>query len=138
MQVAHPVSGLGVRVENEGESWWAYLVDGTGEIIADVWVRNRVPAPKSLHRPDYVGRPPPAIVGFDGASPFSGSPGAGPTADWSADGRAVSVTILDLGTVVLASTSRRGWSSNLLRTGPWGQVLDETARADLQRLGLLL
>lgn len=40
-----PGFGLSVAFEDDGRVAYAYLIDSSNQIIADVWLYNRVPAP---------------------------------------------------------------------------------------------
>ena len=70
LQTSHSSSGLALIVEDEGDSWWAYLYDTEAKsIVADVWVRDKITSPSRDELRRYKG-PPPAAVGFDGGTPF--------------------------------------------------------------------
>lgn len=123
LEASHQGSGLALTVEDEGDSWWAYLVDTeVKSIVADAWVRNKIPSPSRDELGRYRGGPPPAVVGFDGGTPFH-DPIDPETFEvtWSPSGKAVQALLGHLGEVVLSSGRRRGFSRMLARSGPWGE-----------------
>jgi hypothetical protein len=50
---ANPGFGLSVAFEDDGRVAYAYLIDSSDQIIADVWLYNRTPAP---HAPEWRDR----------------------------------------------------------------------------------
>lgn len=45
LEFTQPELGLSVVIDDDGRVAYAYLRDGLGEIIGDVWLYNRAPAP---------------------------------------------------------------------------------------------
>lgn len=127
LESIHPTSGFALLVEDEGDSIWAYLLDGQDRaIVADAWVRNKVEAPGSEELANYRGGPPPAVSGFDGGTPFRGRPVEDEfRVNWSGSGMAVHASLGSVGEVVLSSGARRGFSRLLVRSGPWGMQWDD-------------
>lgn len=114
-------------LEDDGTSAWLYLtVPNNRKPIADVWVHNRIAAPPQSEIKKYRGGPPPAASGFADDSDVCQSPDEHEwTLDWHDNGESVILHCDGKPVAMLAASGRRGWSRNLLRDGPWGNVWDD-------------
>lgn len=113
--------------EDDGTSGWLYLCDDKDRApIADVWIHNRIIAPPRSEIEKYRGSPPPAACGYSDDSTICHDPDKHDwTFAWREDGNAVVIHRDGIPMAMLVASDRRGWSRNLLRNGPWGNVWDE-------------
>ena len=91
------------------------------EIVGDVWVYNRVPAPPpervAERRPD----PPPASTEVAGPDALCESPARHAwEVRWSASGHAAALYQDGRAVAFLAAGVARGWSRRLREEGAWG------------------
>ena len=112
--------------EDDGTSAWLYLTEcGIRRPIADIWVHNRIPAPATSEIKNYRGGPPPAANGYVGEGTLCGAPS---NFDWqflwATDGNAVALTKDGQPVAFASSDSKSGWSTGLIKNGPWGCVWD--------------
>ncbi|WP_372720655.1 hypothetical protein [Novipirellula sp.] len=112
--------------EDDGTSAWLYLSGPNDrKPIADVWVHNRIGAPPTSEIKRYRGGPPPAASGFTDNSTICHDPDAHEwTFTWRDDGDAVALHCDGTPIAILIASNRKGWSRNLKRDGPWGNVWD--------------
>lgn len=113
--------------EDDGTSGWLYMsgVDDR-KPIADVWIYNRITAPPPSDIKNYRNGPPPAASGFTDDSTICHDPGSHAwTFVWSDDGDGVVMHCDGEPIAMLVASDRRGWSRNLRRDGPWGNVWND-------------
>lgn len=117
--------------EDDGTSAWLYLSKANDrKPIADVWVHNRISAPPTSEIQNYRGGPPPAASGFADDSTICDDPDAHDwTFTWHDGGDAVAMHRDGIPVALLISSDRKGWSRNLRREGPWGNLWDENKYA---------
>lgn len=113
--------------EDDGTSAWLYLTGANDrKPVASVWIHNRITAPPSSQIKNYRGGPPPAASGFTDDISICHDPDAHDwTFAWRDDGDAVVINCNGIPVAMLVASDRRGWSRNLKRDGPWGNVWDE-------------
>ena len=119
----NPGFGLSVDFEDDGRVAYVYLVDSSGEIIADVWLYNRAPTPSApeWHDPPVAPYLNPAHYVCAQAHP---TPARGPTDisfRWIADPvRGVVVEILLRGDLLgrIWPGAKPGWAAAAARSGP--------------------
>lgn len=122
----HPSSERFAVFEDDGTSAWLYLTEcGTRKPIADTWVHNRIPAPAASEIKNYRGGPPPAANEYIHDGSLCETPS---NSDWqflwATDGNSVALS-KDGQPVAFANTeSKSGWSTNLIKSGPWGCIWD--------------
>jgi hypothetical protein len=123
----HPESRRRATFEDNGTSAWLYLSDpAIGSIIADAWVYNRVPPPPISQLPTYRPDPPPAAEGYARPESLYEDPTAHHwQLQWSNDGESVAVLCDGVALAMIAQATKRCYSRNLIKTGPWGNVWDE-------------
>lgn len=121
-------SGRVAVFEDDDTSAWLYLSGANDrKPIADVWVHNRISAPLTSEIENYRGGPPPAASEFADDSTICNDPDAHDwTFTWSDDGDQVVLHCDDTPVALLVASDRKGWSRNLRRDGPWGNMWDET------------
>ncbi|MFN3150852.1 hypothetical protein [Bremerella sp.] len=114
--------------EDDGTSAWLYLsAPNDRKPVADVWVHNRIEAPPSSEIKSYRGGPPPAAAGYTEDSSIC----LDPTNHcwsfaWDPKGEAVALYCDGHPVAMLVASDRRGWSRNLRRDGPWGNVWSDS------------
>lgn len=128
LQSHNDTSSLVAIFEDDGISAWLYLCGaGNRKPIADVWIHNRIDAPPTSEIEKYRGSPPPAAFGYSDDSTICHDLNKHEwTFAWRKDGDAVAIQRDGIPMAMLVASDRRGWSRNLLRNGPWGNVWDES------------
>ncbi|MEM6691689.1 MAG: hypothetical protein AAF664_19825 [Planctomycetota bacterium] len=122
IQSLHEVSHRLAIFEDDGTSGWLYL-SAPDELkpIGDVWVHNRIEAPPVADIKNYFGGPPPAAAGYTEDSLRCHDPEDHSWSfAWDVTGEIVALLCDGCPIALLASFERRGWSTKLLRSGPWG------------------
>lgn len=124
----HPDSGRTATFQDTGTSAWLYLSEpGSGKVVADAWVFNRVKAPKASEVHTYHGGPPPAAEGYAGPQALCAHPLKSEwSLQWSTDGESSAVLKDGKAIAMIANGHRRGYSQHLLRSGPWGEPWNES------------
>lgn len=122
----HPDTGLVVTVDDDGRVAYAYLRAPEGDIIGDVWLYNRGPAPESVDWADPREAPfrnprshardldvPPA----ERSSDFS--------VEWQVDGELLLADVKLRGVLLgrLSPGSQPGWAALAKVDGPCAHVL---------------
>ena len=127
LESINDISGRVAVFEDDGVSAWLYLSGANDrKPIADVWVHNRIKAPPTTEIANYHGGPPSAASGFADDSTICHDPDAHNwTYTWHDDGDAVVIHRDGIPVAMLIASERRGWSRNLRRDGPWGNVWSE-------------
>ncbi|MEO1181884.1 MAG: hypothetical protein AAFX51_13795 [Cyanobacteria bacterium J06636_28] len=119
----HPDSDRFAVFEDDGTSAWLYLTEsGSQKIAADVWIYNRFDAPPTSEIKSYPGNPPPAAIGYASDTALCEAPQAHNwQIIWSHDGQSVALAKdgVPVGCIILAS--RKNYSRELLKDGPWGK-----------------
>lgn len=124
----NPVSHRWAIFEDDGLSAWLYLTEPDSEkIMADCWIYNRVqnPLPANHYVSKGVASPAPANY-IEGAAVMIAVDASNFGFVWPEDGE--SVSFLDGNSLLgfIAAGQKRGYSRNLNKIGPWGNVLDES------------
>lgn len=123
------LTGYSAVFEDDGRVAYAYLLDGD-EIVADVWLYNRGPAPPEPEWRD------PSRMPFANPEGFASVERLAPAADesevgfrWrhSTEGAVASLDVLLRGEVVgrLKPGSKPGWAKLAARDGPLARVLED-------------
>ena len=135
LESLNEVSSRVAVFEDDGTSAWLYLSGAdAGKPIADVWVHNRISAPPKSEIKNYRGGPPPAASGFADDSTICDEPDAHNWMfAWHDDGDSVALLCDDTPVALLVAWERRGWSRNLRRDGPWGNVWDDNQYAAIAK-----
>ena len=112
-----------VVVEDDGKVGYAYLIDESGRICADVWLYNRCPAPVKSNWENQEAVPfanpiayihnAPQFLLPDGSSDIS--------VDWDSDKAKIMIGNQVIG--VLIDGSRPGWAIQARNDGPLAKVL---------------
>lgn len=120
----HSVSRRFADFEDDGMSAWLYLTErDTRHVVADAWVYNRIAPPSREEVASFRPSPPPAAVGFARDTALCASPERHQWAFlWSADGESVAVTKDGQPVACIIAGKERGYSRELVRDGPWGNV----------------
>jgi hypothetical protein len=128
LSVQHPESMRHAIVSDEGASVWLYLTEpASSRPSADCWLFNTIPAPTDLSNFQSRNGPPPAIQQF--ATPSSQRQPPNPTEVtflWSSDGHSIALLIKGELFGFICAGDRKGFSKNLLTSGPWGAPVDAT------------
>lgn len=126
LSAQHPKSMRHAILSDEGASVWLYLTEAvSSRPIADCWLFNTIPAPTDLSNFQSRNGPPPATQQF--AAPFSQRQPPNPMEVnfyWSFDGNSVAFFIQDEFFGFVCAGNRKGFSKNLLASGPWGHPMD--------------
>lgn len=123
----HPVSRRWADFEDDGVSAWLYLTEcNTRRVVADAWVYNRIAPPSRDEIPSFRPSPPPVAAGFARDTALYASPEKHEWAFlWSADGKSVAVTKDGQPVACIIAGKKRGYSRELVKDGPWGNVWSE-------------
>ncbi len=113
--------------EDDKVSGWLYLTSANEKKpVGDCWIYNRIKAPSPSEIKNYRNGPPPASSDFCDSNIF-----VLPTDNisiifrWSNDGNAVALIVDNISLGYIIAGNRGGYSRNLIRNGPWGNVFDE-------------
>lgn len=128
LSAQHPKSRRHAIVSDEGASVWLYLTEAaSSRPFADCWLFNTIPAPTDLSNFQSRNGPPPATQQF--AAPSSQRQPPNPTEvtfHWSFDGHSVALFIHGELLGFMCADNKKGFSKNLLASGPWGFPIDTT------------
>jgi hypothetical protein len=118
----NPASGRHAVLEDDGTCAWLYLTEPNGNRpVADVWVYNRVPAPRMEQVASYRPSPPPAAIDYVSEAACLASPLKHRWHFlWSRSGDAVVLFRDDEARAFLLARQKHGYSRLLERDGPWG------------------
>jgi len=119
--------------EDNEVSGWLYLTNpNEKKPIADCWIYNRVEAPSPSEIKDYRNGPPPASFEYCRSNVFvSKTDNMKISFKWSDDGNAVALIVENVPLGYIIAGSRGGYSRNLLKNGPWGNVFEEDRYKDI-------
>jgi hypothetical protein len=129
----HAVSQRRAVFDDSGATAYLYLTDANSETrIADAWVYNRVAAPTPEEARRFLPDPPPAAAGYVSENAFCADPmSIRWRIAWSRDGNSVAL-VDDVGPIACILSGRsRGYSRELIRSGPWGEPWSEAAYVDI-------
>ena len=123
----HPESSRWSVFEDDGISAWLYLTaPDSQQPVADCWVYNRIESPEPAGTYAARGIAPPAPPEITTDSPVMNPAGSSAIrVEWSPDGESIAIFLDELLMGFIDAGSRRGYSRNLTRPGPWGNPLDE-------------
>jgi hypothetical protein len=127
----HRATGNSVVIDDDGRVCYGYIrePEGRTRFVGDVWIYNRLPAPKDPEWPDFRKAPflnPQAYV-------VEAPPYALPTTDddldvlFSNDGSRAAIYISRILAAVVAIGEKPGWSAMAKRDGPVAKTLVESA-----------
>lgn len=123
----NPLTNRWVIFEDDGVSGWLYLTNpNEKKPVMDCWIYNRILAPSPSEIAKFQNDPPPATNEYAGPNALVTSPEDMKISfNWSNDGSAVALIgdNIPLGFIVVGT--KAGFSRNLLKTGPWGNVFNE-------------
>ena len=124
----HPVSRRFADFEDDGISAWLYLTEpDTRRVVADAWAYNRIAPPRPEEVESFRPSPPPAALGFASETALCALPEKHQWGFmWSEDGESVAVTKDGQAIACIIGGESRGYSRELLRSGPWGNVWSDT------------
>jgi hypothetical protein len=142
----NPTSERGAVLDDDGTTGWLYLTDRNGrDVVADVWVYNRVTAPASEAIEVSPDRPPPASHGVvDGSELYRDPKQYLWSFDWHRGGDAVVLMRGGEPWAALSAERPRGITRHLTVICAWGepwqdawyrQWITESAREDPSGVG---
>jgi hypothetical protein len=119
-------SGRFAIFEDNGIAAWLYLTDPeSNKPISDCWLYNRIDAPEPAKVRSFRPGPPPASEEYTDTKAYFPVPkGSDIEFKWSADGNAVALLINKIPVGYILSSEKRGFSRNLIKQGPWGNIFD--------------
>ena len=113
--------------EDDEISGWLYLTKpGEKKPDHDCWIYNRIPVidPKDII--NYKNGPPPASSEYAKDDSRIITPkGMNIRLLWSSDGHSIALMINDAPFGYINGYNKLGYSRNLIKPGPWGNVFDE-------------
>ena len=109
-------------LEDDGNCAWLYLTEpDSRRPVADAWVYNRIEAPSTNDIKSYMGRAPPAAVGYVGNLAQCLEPQSHNwTFLWSVNGESVAIAKDGEPMAYILAGEKRGYSRELIKVGPWG------------------
>lgn len=123
----NPVSHRWAVFDEDENAGWLYLTEvQSTKPIADCWIYNLIPAPKNSEIERFKPNPPPAPIEFvkDGYLQENLTESSFKFI-WSKDGHSVAILINNVPTGYIILGEKRGYSKNLLKDCPWGNVFNE-------------
>ncbi len=129
LEFRQPDLGVSVVVDDDGRVAWAYLRDGLGDIIGDVWLYNRAPSPVEADWSDP--RAAPFLNPLSHARPFDQPlpTEADLSVEWTLEGELLLADVHVHGVLLarLSPGSAPGWSRLATEAGPCAQPLPDDA-----------